>query len=197
MSRTTRTFIAIAVPSQQAEKLARLQAQLAAVVPAARWSTSSPFHLTLAFLGDVADEDLHAVCRTVAEASKPFPSFELRLEGVGAFPNASRPRVIWAGVAVPDGSPLFDLQKAVGDSLTKAGYRPDERFTPHVTLGRIRQDRRASRTLNLTSALQPFQNWSGGGFPVREVISFASTLSPEGPVYPLLARAPLSGEKYR
>ena len=73
MARTTRTFIALAVPSALGEKLTRLQGLLAPKVPAARWSSSPPFHMTLAFLGDVHDTDLHKVCKAVAEASLLFP----------------------------------------------------------------------------------------------------------------------------
>ena len=53
--------------------------------------------MTLAFLGDVAELDLNRVCQAVAAAAAPFPRFDLRLEGVGAFPEPARPRVIWAG----------------------------------------------------------------------------------------------------
>ena len=72
MARTTRTFIALPVPSALGEKLTRLQGLLAPKVPAARWSSSPPFHMTLAFLGDVPDNDLNTVCKAVAEASLAF-----------------------------------------------------------------------------------------------------------------------------
>ena len=103
MPKTTRTFVAIAIPTPQGEKLTRLQQQLAPEIPAARWSASPPFHLTLAFLGDVPDIDLNAVCHAVAEPAGPFLPFDLRLEGVGAFPSPARPRVIWAGLAATGG----------------------------------------------------------------------------------------------
>ncbi len=196
MPKTTRTFVAIAIPAPLGEKLTRLQRELAPAIPAARWSSSPPFHLTLAFLGDVPDGDLNPVCRAVAEACGPLSAFDLRLEGVGAFPSPSRPRVIWAGLLAPEGSPLVELHKAIVKALTKVGYRPDDqRFTPHATLGRIRQDRRGGQAADLTAALQPLQNWSGGTFEVTEVVTFASTLTPEGPIYAPLARAPLAGEK--
>jgi 2'-5' RNA ligase len=196
MPTTTRTFVGIAIPPSQGEKLARLQERLAQAIPGVRWSASSPFHMTLAFLGDVRDGDLNAVCTAVAEACSPFPAFDLQLQGVGVFPSPARPRVIWAGLLAPDGSPLFDLYKAITKGLTRVGHRPEgDRFTPHATLGRIRQDRRGSLVHDLTAALQPVLTWSGGSFPVSEVVTFASTLSPEGPVYAPLARSPLSGKK--
>jgi RNA 2',3'-cyclic 3'-phosphodiesterase len=195
MAKTTRTFIALPVPSVLGEKLTRLQSLLAPKIPAARWSSAPPFHMTLAFLGDVPDNDLNTVCKAVADASLPFSSCELRLEGVGAFPTAARPRVLWAGLTAADLSPLFELQKAIVKRVTEAGYRPDDqRFNPHVTLGRIRSDRRGQDPLNLTTILQPYLTWSAGTFRVGEVITFASTLTPEGPAYAQLARAPLSGK---
>jgi RNA 2',3'-cyclic 3'-phosphodiesterase len=196
MAKTTRTFIALPVPSALGEKLTRLQSLLAPKVPAARWSSSDPFHTTLAFLGDVPDNDLNTVCKAVAAACALFSSFELRLESVGAFPNPARPRVLWAGLTAADVAPLFGLQKAIVKAVTDAGYRPDDqRFTPHVTLARIRADRRGQDSLNLTTLLQPYLTWSAGTFRVGEVITFASTLTPAGPAYAQLARAPLSGKK--
>src|SRR5271157_6631536 len=195
MAKTTRTFIALPVPSALGEQLTRLQSVLAPKVPAARWSSSPPFHMTLAFLGDVPDNDLNTVCKAVSEASLPFSPFELRLESVGAFPNPARSRVLWAGLTAADLSPLFELHKAILNGVTDAGYRPDDqRFTPHVTLGRIRSDRRGQDPLDLTTILQPYLTSYAETFRVGEVITFASTLTPEGPAYAQLARAPLSGK---
>ncbi len=53
MPECTRTFIAIAVPDAVERELARLQDALAPEVPGCRWTSALPFHVTLAFLGDV------------------------------------------------------------------------------------------------------------------------------------------------
>src|SRR5262245_8458674 len=119
MPRTTRTFIAIAIPAPLGEKLTRLQAQLAPSVPGVRWTTTSPFHVTLAFLGDVDERDLNDLCKAVAEASAGIPRFEASVEGVGAFPDPARPRVIWAGLTAPDPSPLHELHKEAVRAATK------------------------------------------------------------------------------
>jgi len=196
MPKTTRTFIAVALPTASGAKLTRLQALLEPQVPAARWTRTEPFHLTLAFLGDVHDTDLHKICKAVALAAAPFPHFELLLECIGAFPSAGRPRVLWAGLTAEDKSPLFPLQRAIVKQVTAVGYRPeDARFTPHVTLGRIKSDRRGPQPPDLTAILKPYQAWSGGTLSVDEVVTFASTLTPDGPVYAPLARAALAGEK--
>src|SRR3712207_4852247 len=101
MARTTRTFVAIAVPGDRAANLGRLQALIAPEMPGARWVAPTHFHATPAFLGDVPDTDLDVVCRAVAEASVGFDPFELRLEALGVFPNPTRPRVVWVGLGGP------------------------------------------------------------------------------------------------
>jgi 2'-5' RNA ligase len=196
MPRTTRTFVAIAIPAPLGEKLTRLQARLSSGIPDVRWTSILPFHATLSFLGDVADTELNRVCTAVDAAVVPFEPFEVSVEGVGAFPSPSRPRVIWAGLRVPDGSPLFELQRAIVRVLSRIGHRPeDQRFTPHTTLGRIKSERRGIRPRDLTKLLEPCQSWSAGRFTVTDVTTFASALTPEGPDYVPLARALLSGKK--
>src|SRR5262249_46019016 len=158
MARTIRTFIAIPIPSANGDRLSRLQTLLASQVPTARWTTTLPFHMTLAFLGDVPDTDLNAVCKAVAQACGPFSPFELHLEGVGAFPSPSKPRVLWAGLRVTEPSALARLHGDVVQAVSNTGYRPDDRrFSPHVTLGRIRPDRHGALPGDLTGILKPHQ----------------------------------------
>ena len=154
--------------------------------------------MTLAFLGDVPDTDLNTVCKAVAQPCGPVPPFELRLEGVGAFPSPAKPRVLWAGLQTPEPLVLAGLQKGVVQAVTRVGYRPDDqRFTPHTTLGRIRPDRRGPLPGDLTEILASHQSWSGGSFTVSEVITYASTLSPDGPIYAPLGPGSADREKNR
>src|SRR5437879_3871095 len=134
MARTTRTFIAVAVPDTLGQKLTRLQTLLAPDLADVRWTTIPPFHLTLSFLGDVADTDLNEVCRATADSVAELKPFDLRLEGLGTFPNATRPRVVWVGATGPGLAPLDALQKEVVKAVRSVGHPPeDDRFHPHVT----------------------------------------------------------------
>jgi 2'-5' RNA ligase len=194
MAGTTRTFIAAAVSDAVGPKLSRLHERLDPEIPDVHWTQASPFHLTLAFLGDVVDTDLNAVCRAAAEAAAGFPPFELRLEGLGAFPTPARPRVIWVGVAGPGLTTLLPFQKELARAVREVGYPPDNnRFHPHITVGRIRPGRGPSRDLN--ELVRQYQSWTAGSFVVAEAVVLASTLTPEGPLYAPLGRAPLKGEK--
>src|SRR3954451_882979 len=101
MAKTTRTFIAVAIPEALGQKLTRLQTLLAPELPGARWTATLPFHLTLAFLGDVSDTDLNVLCLAAATAAAPLAPFDLRLEGLGASLQPTRPRVVWVGATGP------------------------------------------------------------------------------------------------
>jgi 2'-5' RNA ligase len=192
MARTTRTFVAVAIPETLGAKLTRLQGLLAPEVAGARWSATSPFHVTLAFLGDIPDTDLKTVCEVVTEASAAFEPFELRLEGLGVFPDPTKARVAWVSVTGPGLSALAELRARVAKAVTSAlSIADDPRFTPHITLGRIKVDRRHPQ--DLSPLLKHYRTWSAGSFPVTEVVTFASTLTPDGPAYAVLGRAPLRG----
>jgi 2'-5' RNA ligase len=191
---TTRTFVAIALPEAWTPKIVRLQSLIAQEIAGVRWATVSPFHVTLAFLGDVENIRLNDVCRAVGEAASAIPAFDLRLEGLGVFPNPSSPRVFWAGLR-GEGLPILsELQTAIDGRLGSLGYGPDElEFRPHVTLGRCPQGRRP--TADVSPLLNHYRTWSAGSFHVTEAITFASALSATGPEYAVMARAPLLGKK--
>ncbi len=188
MGDTTRTFVAIAVPESAGQKLTRFQTLLASQVAGVRWSATPPFHMTLAFLGDVAHAELNGVCRAVAAEVAEHEPFSIRLNGLGAFPGPERPRVLWVGVAGSGLPKLEPLQKSVVQALREAGHPPaDDRFHPHVTIGRLKPGRAPSP--DVTRYVSHYRTWSAGAFPVNEVIVFASTLTSDGPSYAALSRA--------
>jgi RNA 2',3'-cyclic 3'-phosphodiesterase len=194
MASTTRTFIAVAVPEVLGQKLTRLQTLLAPDVPDARWSTTMPFHLTLAFLGDVDDTELVEICRVSAAAVAGLEPFPIRLEGLGVFPSPTRPRVVWVGATCPGVAPLETLQKEVVKAVRAIGRPPDDdRFHPHVTLGRLKPGRRPSP--DMTPLLKHYRTWAAGSFTINEAVVYSSSFTPEGPVYAPLGRAPLKGRK--
>ena len=194
MASTSRTFIAFTIPEVQRTRLGRLQGLIAPEIPNARWVTPEMFHVTLAFLGDVPDSDLNTVCRAVTEASKGFKPFTVNLQSLGAFPDPTRPRVVWVGVTGPGLDVLSDLQQAVVRAVGGAGYPPeDDRFSPHLTLGRLKP--RKGDEVDITKLVAHYRTWSAGNFNVSGVVTFSSTLTPEGPAYMAMATAPLRNEK--
>jgi 2'-5' RNA ligase len=192
MPRTTRTFIALPLPGAVRSKLETLQKTLTPEVAGARWIDRASFHLTLAFLGDVDDAGLNAVCLAVAESVRDHRRFSLHARGLGTFPDASRPRVLWAGIE-GDVDALASVQRAIFEAAAGAGYRPaEERFHPHVTLARLKPGR--GPVADLSAIVQRHRLWDGGAFAADTIVTYASTTTPEGPAYAPLGRGPLSGK---
>jgi RNA 2',3'-cyclic 3'-phosphodiesterase len=190
----TRVFIAIGIPKSLERKLAQVQTELAPAVAGFRWASALPFHLTLAFLGEIPNRDLNAIGQIAAESARPIEPFEIEVKGLGAFPSPSRPRVIWAGVTAPNLKPLFDLQESLMSSLERIGHPPDDRrFNPHVTLGHRKHGRGGAGSL--AGLIERYTLWSAGQFCAADLQVFASTPGRAGSVYTVLSEGTLVGKK--
>ncbi len=190
MSRKTRTFLALPIPAAICDRLEQIQRKLAADLPGCRWVEPRLFHLTLAFLGDVDDVDLHALCRAVREAVAPVYPITLAVGGLVVFPDVKQPRVVAAGLD-GDLEGLEELRRIVCAACRAQGYRPDDRFHPHVTLGRPKLSR--GDEIDASSLIARFRRSKIGIVLADQVVAFASITSAEGVDYTALDRAPLLG----
>ena len=196
MPDTTRTFLGIGISPLLAPKLERMQGFLAHLAPEVRCVAARPFHITLAFLGDVAHSDLNAVCKIADATAGRFVPFDLQLESVGAFPNPAKARVIWAGLGALGLDTLVSLQADLYQGLATIGQATDPLpFRPHVTLGRLKP--RKGAEIDMTAPLSRYKGWNTPTFKVTEIVTFGSTLAPEGANYSTLGRARLSAAKPR
>lgn len=127
-----RLFAAIAIPEDIGAELTPRQDRL----PGARWRPPEAFHITLRFIGDVAENvaaDLDAELTTVGGGP-----LDLTLQGVGAFGEGADIHAVWAGVEESD--PLRRLARACEVAARRAGLKADTRaYKPHVTLAYLRR----------------------------------------------------------
>lgn len=189
----TRTFIGIDIGDGIRKNAVSLQETLAKTGAQVKWAAPEGLHVTLLFLGEVDNRELHAVCKEVAAVAATEAPFVLRVGGVGAFPNARRPKVVWGGIT--DGAePLLRLNAGLEERMFELGcYRKEERgYTPHLTLGRAAGDSDAAL---LAAELPKRLTWDGGRFAVDEVLVFSSDMGRGGPVYTVIGRAPLGAKK--
>ena len=187
-----RLFVALDPPDSTRAALASLQDELRrSAGPHSRevkWVPAENLHLTLQFLGAVADEALPAVAAAVAAAAAASRPLDLSIQGAGAFPSPRRPRVLWAGLAGALEAAAA-LVRDLGARLAPLGFPPEARpWSAHLTLGRARDPRGSPRLAPalLGLAAPPPAPWRSA-----EVTLFRSHLSPRGPRYEPLARAPL------
>jgi len=187
-----RCFVAIDLSPEVRAAIVRAQAGLRAGAPHAdvRWLDPGGMHLTLAFLGEVREEQVAAVESALAAAMTPRPPLGLVASGLGGFPSARRPRVVWAGI-VGEGEALGRTAAAVASALVPLGFRAEERpFRGHVTLARVRSPRGLQP---LGDAVAAGVRADFGAWTAREVVLYRSHLRTSGAVYEPLVRLPFGG----
>lgn len=136
-----RLFVAVAIPEQAASDLEHAVAPVRAAWPGLRWTGQDAWHITLAFLGEVTDMVTARLEPRLARAAARHPRLSLSLGGSGAFPAASRARVLWTGVQ-GERPALGALAASVAAGARRAGASADDekrRFQPHLTLARCRE----------------------------------------------------------
>jgi 2'-5' RNA ligase len=188
-----RTFVAVDLGKAIRDRAVALQETLSRAGTPVKWVEPQNLHVTLLFLGEVEDRAVAEVCRVIGEQSRQHAAFSMKIGQVGCFPHPRRPRVIWVGVGAGS-QELVALHDAFEPPLLELGcYRREERkYTPHVTLGRVKSDR---PTGGLSEALSRHADWQGGEILVREVLVLSSELTPDGPLYTVLSRARLAESK--
>jgi 2'-5' RNA ligase len=154
-----------------------------------RWIAPENLHITLWFLGEIAEDRVPALS---AALDRPFalPSFNLRLGGVGAFPSSGVPRVLWLGIQ--DGAEsLAAIHTELAARLQPLGFLPETRpFSAHLTIGRVKSASPGLRPrdirLRWTELLA-----EAGECRIQAVTLLRSRLSPRGAAYEPLVRVPL------
>ena len=142
-----------------------------------RWSVPEQWHLTLAFMPAVADRHLDDLVERLARAGRRRTTFGLRVAGGGAFPNAARARVLWAGLDRDEQArtELGRLATGARAAATRAGGEPEGgRFAPHLTLARL------GRPAEVSNWVRLLDGYAGPAWTVDEFALIASHLG-EGP----------------
>jgi 2'-5' RNA ligase len=180
-----RLFIAV-IPSPEAQAAAHAAgARLRHAGDGVSWVKSENLHYTLRFLGEVGEDGARRAGEAAHAAAARHSPFEASLGALGAFPDAARARVIWAGLS-EGAEPLRALARSLDQALQARGFGHEERpFTPHLTLGRVRAG--GDWTAQLAAAATPEAR-----FRIERIVLVQSTLSPGGSRYDERAVAPLS-----
>lgn len=175
-----RLFIAIEIPDDIKNELTGLQNNDNKI----RWVPKEQMHLTLKFVGQL-DQNQAEMLKSELRSIR-FNPFELKLEGVGFFPEKGAPRVYWTGVSRNDS--LFELQEMVEVAAVSAGAEKEKHsYKPHVTLGRVKNDKIEKSELKSAGA-----DYESRIFRVQNFTLFESRLSPKGAIHNVVAEYPLN-----
>src|SRR5213079_1730226 len=175
-----RLFVALNLHAPVREALWAATARARDLGLPVKWVRGEGLHLTLKFLGDVADEQEPQLAAALTRAAAGACTLSLTLGGFGVFPDFSRPRVLWVGIAPEPG--LEILQHRVEQEFAPLGFPTEGRpFRPHVTLGRAARDARPRDFAGLEAALGALR--FEAAVVVESVDLMQSTLQSGGAVY--------------
>lgn len=136
MEQKSRLFIALVLPYEVKQHLAKSCTMLKKKWKFSRWVHPEDYHITLHFLGDVSVDGKGQILNALHMCSGKAGSFPLDLLGLGTFGREKQPRVLWAGVS-GDLASLHALQKRVTQVVGPLGFPAEERiYRPHITLAR-------------------------------------------------------------
>lgn len=166
-----RLFTALEIPDSVRQRLVLLSGG----VPGARWMKEDQLHLTLRFIGEVAENVGHDIDDALSAIRAP--GFTMEIAGMGEF-GGKNPRALWAGVRPNEA--LLHLQRKIETALQRIGLPPDERkFSAHVTLARLK----AAPREKVMAFLSHHALFASGLFPVRQFVLFSSHQGSGGSVY--------------
>jgi len=187
-----RAFIAIELPDPVKASISRIQAGVRRDEhTSVKWVNPESVHLTLKFLGNVNSELIPDVGRAMSQAAAGLGPIRLEISKVGAFPNLRAPRVVWVGLE-GDISTLRVLHGQVEDRLAELGFPPEERaFSPHLTLGRVRQGAARPERQRLAQAIYSTRLDERAAFEAGSVSLMRSTLTRAGAIYSRILQAGL------
>jgi len=181
---SVRCFVGVELPESYAGPLTRAGAAIRELDRSwigEKWVTPDNLHLTLAFIGSIAEGQLPALSSSIGDAIASHATFDIAFSGVRAVPSARRCRMLWADFVDPTGACSL-LATTIEDAAAAYGATAEDRpFKAHITLCRARRPKRISEAAleGARSVLDAIPR----SMSVREVTLFSSRLTPRGPVY--------------
>lgn len=176
-----RVFISMDVEDQNvARRMNEIQRRMSETKADLKFVDTKNLHLTLFFIGEVNESMVRSISENLSGVEGDPIDIELR--GLGAFPDTSRPRVIFVRVGKGAGE-LIDIARWVSEAMSRMGFRGDEKFSPHLTVARVRSNTNIDK---LSSFIK--NNWDVlvGESRTSRLRLKKSTLTPKGPIYETL-----------
>ena len=179
-----RAFIAVELSSGLKNELAALETQLKkASPPVVKWVDPNSIHVTLKFLGEISEDSIDELMLAIEEAVQGTMPFQLEVRGVGAFPGLDRPQVLWVGVK-GELEKITQLQKKIESNTEQLGFPRESRvFSPHLTLGRVRDEAVPNERRRLGKLLADTTFTALHNVYVDSINLMKSQLTPGGAIY--------------
>ncbi len=138
-------------------------------------------HLTYHFYGETKKEDVEEIIKNMERIK--HEKIECKLNGIGVFPSWNFIRVIWIGV-----NPVEKVIKLYEVLKSNLGFRENEKFVPHVTIGRVKN----KLNQKCIAELLELNKTCWGKLTIDSVSLKESTLTKNGPIYREIKKVELS-----
>jgi 2'-5' RNA ligase len=138
-------------------------------------------HITVRFLGNITTPMVEKIYEEIKKVQ--FTPFNVKIQGVGAFPNMRYPRVVWAGIT-EGADQLRNIFNQLEPRLRGLGFAPDPKgFSPHLTIARVKSGRNKAE---LVKCLTENASYEFGVVHAACLRLKRSDLTPKGPIYSTL-----------
>ncbi len=189
MAKGIRSFIALDITDEIRAKLGPILQDLEDSRADLRMVDPVNLHFTVKFLGNITQDTIDRIAECM-ESVQGLLGFDIKVQGLGAFPRASRPRVIWVGVS--DGRDrMVALSERLDAELSALGFEKERSHVPHLTLAR---SRRRGRNPEIAAFLEKMGDLEIGTMHVDNLVLKRSDLSPRGPTYSDILKVEASGD---
>ncbi len=172
---TNRLFIALEIPEDALDKMLLVRDEIYGTPNNVKWEPKNKLHITIKFLGDVG-ENMTELIKTQLDKII-FDKFTLSFSHFGIFNKNNAPKILWAGL---NGNKLLtELHKKIEDNIELLGYQKEKRkFTPHITLLRLKGNEDLTKINNYKNYLLPEIK-----FEIKKILLLKSILKPSGSEY--------------
>ncbi|MFA5404388.1 MAG: RNA 2',3'-cyclic phosphodiesterase [Ignavibacteria bacterium] len=183
-----RAFISLNLSEEKKQEVYGIQSNVKKLlddrtVDSIKWENRDKFHLTVFFLGDLSESMVRDISADLEKINKEIDFSEMKFtsSGINAFPKLRYPKVLIVELENPDGN-VFHFYNKICEKLNKYGFKPDKKFHPHITLGRVRRDKKINLEL-LRNKIKINFNFTLSNFCLME-----SKLDSRGSVYKEIKR---------
>lgn len=148
-------------------------------------------HISIKFVSDVSSSNLSRMIYTVSNIVVDYNPFSLYLSDLGVFPDLIKPRVVWVGIK-GNVCLLGQLHSQIEHGLDNLGIPKDDfSLTPHITLGRLKNNSTYSDVKNIRKAFSRIEVESKNLVDVGSISLIQSILGSGKPQYRRLIKMPL------
>lgn len=180
-----RTFIAFELPEEIKFQLWEIISGMKSKSGGVKWVQPQGLHVTLKFLGDIEEALVSRLSGDLDSIARAYPPIQVTLSRLGAFPDARRPRVLWAGLG-GDIRVMTEIAGKVDKICTSIGMEPEKRpFRAHITIGRLK----------IPTVVDLSQEARESPFTIDNIVLYKSELTPSGARYSVLHRSVLGQNK--